>query len=248
MKAGSGRIRIVYLVAGVTMYRRYGKRLIDVLGALAALVLFAPIMLVTAFLVWATLGRPVLFRQQRVGWRNEPFAIWKFRTMRDQTDSSGAHRSDQQRVTRITQYLRAMSLDELPNILNVLCGKMSLVGPRPLVPSDIARHGADFPRRHDVRPGITGLSQVSGRNQLEWPKRFELDEWYVDRVSFLLDLVIVARTVRAVLRGCGERVDVSNGTVVSEAANAAARKVGPPAARRAPYAREDHHIRRWNRS
>lgn len=225
------------------MYRQFGKRLIDVLGALAALVLFAPLMLATALLVWATLGRPLLFRQQRVGWRNERFAIWKFRTMRDQTDDSGALCSDQQRVTRITRYLRAMSLDELPNIFNVLCGKMSLVGPRPLVPSDIARHGADFPRRHDVRPGITGLSQVSGRNQLEWPKRFELDEWYVDHVSLFLDLVIIARTVRAVSRGCGERVETPNGTAVGEMANATIRKVEPLAGRRVPFAREDRHIR-----
>jgi lipopolysaccharide/colanic/teichoic acid biosynthesis glycosyltransferase len=203
------------------MYRRWGKRLIDLSGALFALVLLAPIMLATALVVWATLGRPVLFRQQRIGWRNEPFEIWKFRSMHEASDRNGALRSDEERVTRITRYLRAMSLDELPNIFNVLSGKMSLVGPRPLVPSDVACHGAGHPRRHEVRPGVTGLSQVSGRNQLAWSKRFELDDWYVDHLSFYLDIVIIVRTVLAVFRGTGERADVRQPAAIDESARGA---------------------------
>lgn len=198
------------------MYRRFVKRLIDFLGALVALVLLAPLMLGTITIVWATLGRPVLFRQQRVGWRNKRFAIWKFRTMTDQTDDEGALYPDPKRVTRITRHLRAMSLDELPNIFNVLRGEMSLVGPRPLVPGDLARHGSQYQRRHDVRPGITGLSQVSGRNRLEWSKRFDLDEWYVDNISFALDVAIIVKTFRTVFRGGGsERHEPINATITA---------------------------------
>ncbi len=182
---------------------RLAKRTLDVVGASAALVVAAPVMAVTAALVAADLGRPVLFRQVRPGLKGAPFTMFKFRTMRDATDASGRTLPDGERLTRLGQFLRASSLDELPELWNVLRGEMSLVGPRPLLLQYLPLYSRDQARRHDVKPGITGWAQIHGRNQLSWDAKFALDVWYVEHASVWLDLRILAGTVAAVLRRDG---------------------------------------------
>lgn len=168
------------------------KRLFDLCLALPALVLLSPLLLATALAVRLGLGPGVLFRQERPGLHGRPFTILKFRTMRQGDGPDG------ERLTRLGRFLRAASLDELPELWNVVRGDMSLVGPRPLLVAYLERYTPRQARRHEVRPGITGLAQVSGRNALSWEERFELDVWYVDNRSFALDLAILARTVGAV--------------------------------------------------
>ncbi len=175
------------------------KRLIDVVVAASALVLGAPAMAATALLVYADVGRPVLFRQDRVGLGGRIFELVKFRTMRHAVDRDGRVLPDGERLTRIGRFLRASSLDELPQLVNVLRGDMSLVGPRPLLVEYLPRYSPEQARRHEVKPGITGLAQVTGRNALSWPEKFALDVFYVDHWSLALDLEILARTVAAVL-------------------------------------------------
>ena len=182
---------------------RVAKRALDVVGAGTALVLAAPVMAVTAVAVAAELGRPVLFRQVRPGQHGEPFAMFKFRTMRDATDQRGRPLPDAERLTPLGQFLRAASLDELPELWNVLRGEMSLVGPRPLLMQYLPLYSRDQARRHDVKPGITGWAQIHGRNSLSWDEKFALDVWYVDHASVWLDLRILVRTVRAVLQKDG---------------------------------------------
>jgi sugar transferase EpsL len=150
-------------------------------------------LLVAAF-VWVFLGRPVFFRQQRPGLHGKPFVMYKFRTMRDLHDADGKPLPDAQRLTRFGRFLRSTSLDELPELINVLKGEMSLVGPRPLLMQYLDRYTAEQMRRHDVKPGITGWAQVNGRNATTWERRFALDVWYVDNWSFTLDLKIIAMT------------------------------------------------------
>jgi sugar transferase EpsL len=181
-------------------YRHYGKRILDVLLALIALILFAPVLLVTALLVRVKLGSPILFRQQRPGYSGKPFSIFKFRTMTDERDSDGNLLSDAQRLTAFGRFLRSMSLDELPELLNVLCGEMSLVGPRPLLMQYLERYSPEQARRHEVRPGLTGWAQINGRNAIIWEERFKLDVWYVDNVSLALDIKIMLLTVLKVIR------------------------------------------------
>jgi lipopolysaccharide/colanic/teichoic acid biosynthesis glycosyltransferase len=180
-------------------YRRRGKRLLDVVGAATALVVTSPVQVAAALAVRKSLGSPVLFRQQRPGLRGTPFTLLKFRTMREAYDSSGRALSDAERVTPLGRRLRATSVDELPELLNVLRGDMSLVGPRPLLMEYVARYTPEQARRHEVRPGISGWAQVNGRNALTWEEKFALDVWYVDHVSLGLDLRILWRTVRAVI-------------------------------------------------
>ena len=182
------------------MYRRYGKRLLDLVIASVALVLLAPVLAVVALVVRWRIGSPVLFRQRRLGRHGAPFTVRKFRTMTDARDTAGALRPDAERLTRCGALLRATSLDELPELLNVLRGEMSIVGPRPLFLHYRERYTPEQMRRHAVRPGITGWAQVNGRNALDWEARFALDLWYVDHLSFWLDLRIIARTVARVLR------------------------------------------------
>ncbi|HZR14252.1 MAG TPA: sugar transferase [Acidimicrobiia bacterium] len=170
------------------------KRAFDVVVAAGALVATSPIVAVTAVVVRTRLGRPVLFRQRRPGRDGEPFTMLKFRTMTDERDGSGEFLPDADRLTRLGRFLRTSSIDELPELVNVLRGEMSIVGPRPLLMEYLERYTPEQMRRHEVRPGITGLVQVSGRNALSWDEKFALDVWYVDHRSFLLDLRIVLRT------------------------------------------------------
>ncbi len=175
------------------------KRLTDVLVAAVGLAAALPLLLVVAVAVRLNLGAPVLFRQQRPGRHGRPFTLVKFRTMRDATDRHGRVLPDADRLTTFGRWLRASSLDELPELWNVLTGDMSLVGPRPLLMEYLPRYSPVQARRHEVRPGITGWAQVNGRNALGWAQRFELDVWYVDHRSWLLDLRILWRTVARVL-------------------------------------------------
>jgi lipopolysaccharide/colanic/teichoic acid biosynthesis glycosyltransferase len=186
------------------MYGRV-KRTIDVAVALALSIAMSPFLLLLTLIVRVTMGSPVLFRQTRAGLGGRPFTLLKLRTMRLPGSGETSIESDDARLTRVGGWLRRTSLDELPQLLNVLRGEMSLVGPRPLLPEYLPRYSAEQARRHAVRPGITGLVQVSGRNALSWSDRLSLDVWYVDHRSTRLDLSILGRTVLAVLSGRGAR-------------------------------------------
>ena len=175
------------------------KRALDVAVALPALALLAPVLLLTALAVRLCMGSPVLFPHRRAGYRGRPFTLLKFRTMRP----GARNEADAARLTRLGALLRAASLDELPQLWNVLRGDMSLVGPRPLLMEYLARYTPEQVRRHEVRPGITGLAQVRGRNAITWEKKFALDVWYVDHASLRLDLYILWRTFVAVVRRSG---------------------------------------------
>ncbi|MEF2229379.1 MAG: sugar transferase [Pseudodesulfovibrio sp.] len=176
------------------------KRLTDLAVAALALLLLWPLLLLLALLVRVNLGSPVLFRQVRPGLHGRPFTILKFRTMRDAAGSDGRLLPDAKRLTRFGRFLRSASLDELPELWNVLVGHMSLVGPRPLLMQYLERYTPRQARRHEVRPGITGWAQVNGRNALSWEDKFELDVWYVDNRSLALDLRILWLTLASVLR------------------------------------------------
>lgn len=183
----------------MTAYRAWGKRTLDVGAAAVGLGLLSPVLAVTAAYVMVLLGRPVLFRQERPGWKGRPFCILKFRTMWDKRGSDGRLLPDAERLGPFGRFLRATSLDELPELWNVLKGEMSLVGPRPLLTEYLPLYTERQARRHEVKPGITGWAQVNGRNELSWEKKFEMDMWYVDNVSLQLDLAILARTVGTLL-------------------------------------------------
>lgn len=182
------------------------KRVFDVLISAALLVISLPIQAMVALAIVVFLGRPVLFRQERPGRYGEIFTLVKFRTMRLATGGEGVS-SDAIRLTRLGTFLRATSIDELPTLINVVKGDMSMVGPRPLLITYLDRYSPEQARRHDVRPGVTGLAQVSGRNSLSWAEKFELDVEYVDSRSFKLDLSILARTIASVLRRSGVAAD-----------------------------------------
>ncbi|WP_306109737.1 sugar transferase [Pseudomonas sp. 8BK] len=174
------------------------KRAFDILCSAFALLLFWPVLLILYVLVRMNLGSPALFRQQRPGLQGRPFMMVKFRTMLDALDADGNPLPDDVRLTRFGRLLRATSLDELPELWNVLKGDMSLVGPRPLLMEYLPLYSAEQMRRHEVRPGITGWAQVNGRNALSWPQKFALDVWYVDNRSLLLDIRILLLTVKKV--------------------------------------------------
>ena len=174
------------------------KRAFDILCSALALLLFWPVLLILYVLVRVNLGSPALFRQQRPGLQGRPFMMVKFRTMLDALDADGNPLPDDVRLTRFGRLLRATSLDELPELWNVLKGDMSLVGPRPLLMEYLPLYSAEQARRHEVRPGITGWAQVNGRNALRWPQKFALDVWYVDNRSLLLDIRILLLTVKKV--------------------------------------------------
>lgn len=176
------------------------KRAFDILVSLLTLLLLWPVLLIVAALVRANLGAPALFRQQRPGLHGVPFTMLKFRTMTDARDTQGNLLPDAERLTSFGHTLRSSSLDELPEILNVLAGDMSLVGPRPLLMRYLDRYTPEQMRRHHVRPGITGWAQINGRNTITWQEKFALDVWYVDHCSLWLDLRILGLTVRNVLR------------------------------------------------
>ena len=178
----------------------YLKRVFDVGVSATALVVLAPVMGLIALAVWRTMGRPVLFCQVRPGLHGKPFVMYKFRTMRDLRDAEGKLLPDEARLTPFGRWLRSTSLDELPELVNVLRGEMSLVGPRPLLMEYLDRYTPEQARRHEVKPGITGWAQIHGRNNLSWDERFKLDVWYVDNWSLWLDLKILWRTLWMVLR------------------------------------------------
>lgn len=175
------------------------KRLFDMFASGLGLLLLAPVILVIAILIHRKLGTPVLFRQTRPGLNGKPFKMVKFRSMLDATDKQGNLLPDDQRMTPFGNFLRSTSLDELPELWNVLKGDMSLVGPRPLLMEYLPLYSKEQYRRHDVRPGVTGWAQVNGRNAISWEDKFKLDVWYVENQSFLLDLRILFLTVKKVL-------------------------------------------------
>jgi lipopolysaccharide/colanic/teichoic acid biosynthesis glycosyltransferase len=176
------------------MWRRGGKRIADTVAALVLFVLLSPLLLLIALLVLLKIGSPVLFRQQRPGRSGKPFTIWKFRTMRS------GDQPDNERLTAFGRWLRSTSLDELPELVNVLRGEMSLVGPRPLLMQYLSRYTPEQMRRHEVLPGITGWAQVNGRNAVGWEERFKLDVWYVDHMSLWLDLKILVMTIKITVK------------------------------------------------
>jgi sugar transferase EpsL len=176
------------------------KRFIDVLVSAVALLLLSPILALTALLIRLKMGSPVLFRQTRPGLHGKPFTFYKFRTMTCDCDENGCFLADECRLTRLGLFLRRTSLDELPQLWNVLKGDMSLVGPRPLLMEYLPRYSPEQMRRHDVKPGITGWAQVNGRNAITWEQKFELDVWYVDNWSLALDIRILFLTVANVLK------------------------------------------------
>lgn len=178
----------------MSLYRTAGKRILDVSLSATGLALTLPVILVVAACVRAMLGSPVFFAQQRPGLKGRAFVLYKFRTMTDARGRAGEPLDDGARLTRFGSWLRKSSLDELPQLWNVLKGDMSLVGPRPLLMEYLPLYDAHQARRHDVRPGVTGWAQVKGRNALTWPEKFDLDLWYVDHLSFRTDLRILGLT------------------------------------------------------
>lgn len=179
------------------------KRLFDFVISLVALIILSPIIGVTALLIRLKLGSPVLFRQQRPGLNGVPFYVYKFRSMTDERNRGGELLPDDVRLTSFGKIIRKLSLDELPQLLNVLKGDMSLVGPRPLLLKYMPLYNRRQARRHEVRPGITGWAQVNGRNNIDWQTKFELDVWYVENTSFWLDLKIIILTMKKVLKSEG---------------------------------------------
>jgi len=183
---------------------RHAKRWLDFFIALGAIIVTMPVFITIYIAILIRLGRPVIFRQQRPGHLGHPFYVYKFRTMMKATHRKGGRpMSDDERIGRLGKLIRKLSLDELPQLWNVLKGDMSLVGPRPLLMEYLELYTPEQMRRHDVRPGITGLAQVSGRNEVPWERKFELDVWYVDHWSLLLDFKILLLTVQKVFRGEG---------------------------------------------
>ena len=176
------------------------KRVFDLIISLLLVILLSPVFMIVTLLVILKLGRPVLFLQQRPGYRSRPFLVYKFRSMTNQRDAQGQLFADANRLTSFGRFLRSSSLDELPELINVIRGEMSLVGPRPLLMKYLDRYSPEQARRHEVLPGITGWAQVNGRNALDWEEKFRLDTWYIDHWSFGLDLKILALTVWRVLR------------------------------------------------
>ena len=183
------------------------KRVLDLTVSIVGLILFAPIFAAIALLVWITMGSPVLFRQLRPGLHGEPFIIFKFRTMKEIRNEQGELFPDEMRITAIGRFLRKTSLDELPEVFNVIKGEMSLVGPRPLRMEYLDRYTSEQARRHEVKPGITGWAQVNGRNAISWEEKFIYDVWYVDNWSLFLDIKILWLTVIKVLKREGISAD-----------------------------------------
>ncbi len=178
----------------------FSKRLLDLVIVVLALLLLSPLLLAVALSVRLFLGKPVLFRQQRPGYKGRPFFIYKFRTMTNASDSAGNLLPDAERLTPLGRFLRAFSLDELPELFNILRGEMSVVGPRPLLMEYLPRYSPEQMRRHEAYPGLTGWAQIHGRNALTWADKFRLDVWYVDHWSFWLDIKIILLTFWKVLQ------------------------------------------------
>jgi sugar transferase EpsL len=190
------------------------KRIFDLLATVIGMMVISPVLLVITALVWSMHGRPVLFRQLRPGYQGEPFWVYKFRSMTEARDKEGSMLPEEKRLTRLGRFLRATSLDELAELINVLRGEMSLVGPRPLLMGYLERYTPEQARRHEVLPGITGWAQINGRNSLNWEERFRLDVWYVDHWSFWLDIKILLITLEKVLKR--EGIDSTSGGIMDE--------------------------------
>lgn len=191
------------------MYRKYIKRILDIFMSLSGLIVLSPVLLILWILVRLKLGSPVLFIQQRPGKNEKIFNLYKFRSMTDEKDESGNLLPDEVRLTPFGKKLRSTSLDELPELFNILKGDMSIIGPRPLLVRYLPRYNEFQRHRHDVRPGLTGLAQTHGRNALTWEKKFEYDVEYVNKLSFALDVSIFAATVGAVLKREGINSETS---------------------------------------
>ncbi len=189
-------------------YRTAGKRIVDVIISFAAIVLLSPILIITIALLFIANKKQVFFRQQRPGRNGKIFHILKFKTMTDERDKNGYLLPDDQRLTKIGQFIRSTSIDELPQLINVLMGDMSIVGPRPLLVEYLPLYNSKQSRRHEVKPGITGWAQCNGRNSLTWSEKFDLDVWYVDHISFRLDIKIIVMTIGKVIY----RSDISSST------------------------------------
>lgn len=194
------------------LYEKYFKRGLDVLLSGIGLIVLSPVMLIVAILVRIKLGSPVIFKQQRPGLNEKIFSMYKFRTMTDERDSAGNLLSDEIRLTKFGKLLRATSLDELPELINIFKGDMSIVGPRPLLVEYLELYNAEQKRRHLVRPGLTGLAQINGRNAISWTEKFQLDCEYVDSVSFKQDIIIFFLTIKKVLvkEGISSSISVTN--------------------------------------
>lgn len=183
-----------------TFYEKYIKRLLDIVLSGGALLVLWPVLLITAILVRTKLGSPVIFCQERPGKNEKIFKLYKFRSMTDQRDENGNLLSDEVRLTKFGKLLRSTSLDELPELWNILKGDMSIVGPRPLLVKYLPLYNEEQKHRHDVRPGLTGWAQANGRNALSWEEKFKLDVWYVEHISFATDVKTIWLTVKNVLR------------------------------------------------
>lgn len=192
------------------MYKRHIKRIGDIIVALGLLIILSPILLFVIFFLWISQGK-VFFFQNRPGKNEKQFKIVKFKTMNDSKDAEGNLLSDAERLTRVGKFVRKISLDEVPQLINVIRGDMSLIGPRPLLVSYLPLYSEQQKRRHLVKPGITGWAQVNGRNAISWPKKFEYDVYYVDNLSFVLDLKILWLTFLKVIK----REGISSGTNVT---------------------------------
>lgn len=190
-------------------YEKYVKRPQDILLALIALIVFSPILLITALLVRIKLGSPVIFKQKRPGLNGKIFTLYKFRTMTDVRDKAGNLLPDEVRLTKFGKLLRSTSLDELPELLNILFGDIAVIGPRPLLVEYLSRYNVEQARRHEVRPGLSGLAQVNGRNAISWEDKFKYDVEYVDHITFLGDWKIIFQTIRNVLKRDGISSDTS---------------------------------------
>lgn len=185
------------------MYRKYFKRLFDIICSFLALIVLSPVLLIIAILVRVKLGSPVIFKQKRPGLHEKIFTLYKFRTMTNQKDEQGNLLPDEVRLTKFGKMLRSTSLDELPELWNILKGDMSVVGPRPLLVGYLPLYNDNQKRRHDVRPGLTGLAQVNGRNELDWKQKFKLDTEYTKHITFISDIKIILQTVGHVFAGNG---------------------------------------------
>lgn len=192
-----------------SFYEKYIKRALDILLSGCALILLCPVMAITALFVLLKLGHPVIFSQERPGKHGRIFRLYKFRTMRDIYDESGVLLPDEERLTPFGRALRSTSLDELPELWNIFTGSMSIVGPRPLLVRYLPRYNERQRHRHDVMPGLTGYAQANGRNSLTWEEKFEMDIYYVEHISFLLDVKIILHTVKAVFCRSGISSDTS---------------------------------------
>lgn len=182
------------------MYKHFIKTIFDFLCSFCVLIIFSPFLLLLVWLIKIKLGSPVLFTQKRPGYKGRLFTLYKFRTMNNKTDARGNLLPDEQRLTKFGKFLRSTSLDELPELFNILKGDMSFVGPRPLLTEYLPLYSEQQKRRHDVKPGLTGWAQINGRNAITWQDKFKMDVWYVDNISFLLDIKIIWHTFWRVLK------------------------------------------------